>query len=463
MPAWGAEAERVRDKETLEKNYKKHERLKAESNRMNLFSADLSDISIADIEEFLAVKAPLEQRPAEGIRIDYKKKESSDFPETVAAFANTYGGLLFIGVESDKTKNNVPVSIPGDVFVGGDIKARITGKILSQITPRPEISVGVAAVTPQNDRFVVVIRINTGTWPPYQFTSGDKVRIPIRIQDTNRQATLRDVELLFEKRAALSKDPEQRPSAINESISLIPTHDGKHQVSAYQTWIIRPQVPLRLRLDRTFDGVVRSEVQRYFEDSTLGIFYPSVVTGDAHILRWQAGISNTQYGTLKCVRTFEFTSEGDIRYTENIDRHDARQESIADLFIQSLSFLEFARTFYHTRDYWGGLSVTQRVDCADDVQLFATFPDDNGNYFTTAAIAFSGQEHGVAEGSSRVLRKVYSLEKDEMEDLVIEFMLIHLRQLCGASVDYENLKVVVRHLPKRPFYWFLGASVSWPS
>jgi predicted HTH transcriptional regulator len=157
---------------------------------MNLFSGELANISFADIEEFLAIKAPEEQRPTEGVRIDYKLKEPSDFPETVAAFANTYGGLLLIGVESNKKKNNAPIALPGEVFVGGDVKARITGKILSQVTPRPDINVGVAAVLPHSDRYVVVVRVSPGSWPPYQFSYGDRVRIPMRIQDTNRQATL---------------------------------------------------------------------------------------------------------------------------------------------------------------------------------------------------------------------------------------------------------------------------------
>src|ERR1035438_3493272 len=111
---------------------------------MNLFSADLDRITFADIEDFLGLKGPVEHRPPEGLRIDYKLKEPADFPEAVAAFANTFGGLLFIGVGTvdpvTKQKHNVPLSLPGETFTGGDIKARITGKILAQVTPRPDRS-----------------------------------------------------------------------------------------------------------------------------------------------------------------------------------------------------------------------------------------------------------------------------------------------------------------------------------
>jgi hypothetical protein len=36
---------------------------------MNLFSADLDSLSFTDLEEFLAIKGPEEQRPSEGYRL----------------------------------------------------------------------------------------------------------------------------------------------------------------------------------------------------------------------------------------------------------------------------------------------------------------------------------------------------------------------------------------------------------
>ncbi len=113
---------------------------------MDLFTVDLERTSIADLEDFLGLKDPIEMRPPEGLRIDYKLKEPDDFPETVAAFANSYGGLMFIGVESKRQKHNLPISLPGVAFIGGDVRARITGKILSQVHPRPEISIGVVPI-----------------------------------------------------------------------------------------------------------------------------------------------------------------------------------------------------------------------------------------------------------------------------------------------------------------------------
>jgi hypothetical protein len=40
----------------------------------SLFSADLDSVSINEVEEFLALKSPEEQRPPEGLRIDYNQQ-----------------------------------------------------------------------------------------------------------------------------------------------------------------------------------------------------------------------------------------------------------------------------------------------------------------------------------------------------------------------------------------------------
>jgi hypothetical protein len=422
---------------------------------MNLFLADLDTIQITDVEDFLAIKAPIEQRPPEGLRIDYKLKEPTELSDTVAAFSNTSGGLLFIGVESTRTRHNFPNSLPGEAFPGGDVKARLAGKILSQVTPRPEISIGVAPLPSQHDRVVVVIRVAIGSWPPYEFSMSNAVRIPVRIQDTNRQATLREIEQLIQRRESFSQSAAERLITNIEIKPLNPAFISadedrgtqSHSAQAYQTWIVRPRLPMRLRLDRGFDSSTRSEIEKYFNDSRLGNFYPPVMTGDSHVIRWQARILDEQRGVLTCVRNLEFTSDGSLRYSEKIDRHTTGDESVADLFIQSLKFLKFAENYYHSHGYFGSLSVMHRVDSTSDIRLHANFPDQEGNYHGTTAIAFNGRRQGHARGSSRAVAEVESLGTEENERLVTDFMLTHLRELCQASIDSDSLLKVVKSLP----------------
>jgi hypothetical protein len=427
---------------------------------MDLFYADLDSISFAGVEDFLAINAPIEQRPPEGLRIDYKLMEPNDLSDTVAAFANTYGGLIFIGVDSRRTQHNFPISLPGYNFVGGDVKARIAGKILSQVTPRPEFNVGVAPHPTQSGSAVAVVRVAPGVWPPYEFNASNTVRIPVRIADTTRQATLREIEQLIQRRASYSQTTDERLGAINETKPLNPAFVGTDQgngsqsfpAQAHQTWIVRPRLPLRLRLDRAFDSAVRSGLTAAFNEA--GNFYPPLMGGDSHTVRWQTRVVNEQLGVVTCVRYMEFTADGTLRYSEKMDRHTNGEESVSDLFIESLKFLRFAETYYHSRGYFGSLSVLQRIDSTSDLRVHANFPDDDGNYRGTNTIAFTGQDSGQLRGSNRVVREVESLGSGENEDLVIDFMLSHLRQLCQASVDTDALREILMHLPAKSYFPF---------
>ena len=422
---------------------------------MNLFTADLNALLVADLEDFLAIKSAEEQRPAEGIKIDYKLKEPSDFPETVAAFANTAGGLVFIGVESKRLKHNVPVALPGETFIGGDIRARITGKIISQVTPRPEFSVGVAPIAGHPSVAVVVVRVPEGRWPPYEFSESNRTRIPVRIEDTVRQATLREIEQLFSKRQSQSQTASQRVAeAFDETKPFNPGYivqfaEPSIPSNAYQTWVARPRQPLPLILDRDFEDSARLGILSRFKGMVPLQEFPPSIGANSHTFRWQ-GRTSGNLGTLTYVRYFEITSEGCVRYSEKIDRHDTGVESVSDLYIGSMQFLNFLVAFYYHHGYFGTISAAQRIDCpTEGIRLSSTFPDIDGRYFSTRAINFRGEEYGRASGSSKTVREINSFDAEDRIQVVHEFLLQNLRQLCQASIDSKELIPILRSLPER--------------
>jgi predicted HTH transcriptional regulator len=106
----------------------------------NLFTDDLSQVTLLDVEQFLNLQAPTSLRVMEGPRLDFKKDVPQDLGWHVAGLANRYGGILLVGVEKDKTKKNVPASLPG-TDLGNDPRARLTDRILASIHPRPDFEV----------------------------------------------------------------------------------------------------------------------------------------------------------------------------------------------------------------------------------------------------------------------------------------------------------------------------------
>src|SRR5438045_4169016 len=110
----------------------------------NLFTADLADITYEDISSFLCMEIPVEQRPREGIRCDWKGDVPPRLGEMVTAFANTIGGLLFIGVEEGREQTKgFPVLVPGIRRSKGELRTRLTQMITTTVSPPPSFSIGV--------------------------------------------------------------------------------------------------------------------------------------------------------------------------------------------------------------------------------------------------------------------------------------------------------------------------------
>lgn len=88
----------------------------------DLFTDALDSLTITEILAFLCLDLAEDKRPREGQRIDFKLDLPQDIGKDVAAMSNSDGGLIFIGVNADKAKQNVPVAADG-VNLGVDAKA----------------------------------------------------------------------------------------------------------------------------------------------------------------------------------------------------------------------------------------------------------------------------------------------------------------------------------------------------
>ncbi len=274
-----------------------------------------------------------------------------------------------------------------------------------------------------------------------------------QLRSTRQHAGQRLQKLVDQTTRQIPTDTANRLTMFDETKPLVPEYasDQKIPTHAYQTWMVRPRQSLNLRLDRSLEDSLKKAIQTQFQSIVPGNFYPPIVTAKSHVIRWQARVSGGGKGALTYVRYLEVTPEGALRYAEKIDRHETRQESVSDLFIGSLQFWGLVSEFYMTRKYSGSLSVLHRIDCTADVQFFPTFPDASGVYHQTNAISFpEAREYGIAEGSSRHIREIILFEKrEDRQEIVVDSILAHLRELCEASVDYDQLRTVVSNLPDR--------------
>jgi len=162
-----------------------------------LFTKEITKITFEDVLNFC------NERIKESINLDYKKDFPSDLEKTIAAFANTMGGLIIIGVDENDGKPKFPVE--GLEYKEG-FSERITNIILSNIYPPifPEIQV----CEPVEDKTFVIIRVPQSNMTPHFIRH--RTQIYIRTNDINHPEELAPAEQIEWLRDKRKKSEELR-------------------------------------------------------------------------------------------------------------------------------------------------------------------------------------------------------------------------------------------------------------
>lgn len=410
----------------------------------NLFLSDLSKMSSVDVESFLALSNPEDQRPTETSRLDFKESLPMDIGDSVAALSNTYGGLILIGVKADKAKQNIPVDMPGATNLGPDAKARIMDLILSTVQPRPMIEdIGVAAGR-MNAGLVAVIRIREGTYPPYQFQRGSTVRIPVRLQDTNRQATVREIEALFEKRSNQSKSPGEVVGTYNGSdvYCTFDAPNGENRESDYHRILLVPRATMRIRQDMKFE--------RAFEKLVLSSF-PS-----DHGLTRKIGRGNyfqverREPGAARTHRIWRCWGDGAIGFIGNLTRPSRRGYPVGDLAADLLCLFRLAAALWDGQNFHGGVVLSDEIACGG-ITFVPEFPppDGTGDYDLVSGINLASQRPQAFSARAVSLEEIDRPTLERPEEMVAQVILDQLRETWGASINFDKLFAAVSQLAQQ--------------
>src|SRR5271157_5965668 len=99
-----------------------------------LYTKTIERITFEDVVNFCA------ERHRESIHLDYKREIDNSLAKTIAAMANTWGGLILVGVEDDDSRPMLPVE---GMYYQERLRERINNIILGNITPPvfPEIQI----------------------------------------------------------------------------------------------------------------------------------------------------------------------------------------------------------------------------------------------------------------------------------------------------------------------------------
>lgn len=381
----------------------------------DLFTDDLSKLTLPDVTDFLGLNGPEELRPPEGARIDFNLTLPADIGVTVCAFANTFGGLIFVGVESSrhtKPRQNVALSVPGD-SLGSDARARVTNLIASTVNPRPRFEVQPYG-TNNVGKMVAVVRVEDGTNPPYEYERTGHCQIPIRVQDTTRQASLREIEDLLAKRRVLQAGVDERMG------QYLRDSDGPATIAS-QRMLIVPHSAIRLRLDNNFERRFVEILSRAGRASSL---------------------STSRKGGFSRFRsdwgTFGIWNSGAMVFVANLSRRGHPGEYVGDLIDDLLRFMGVAAEEYAVLGYAGSFVLLHTLR-AGSVVLLPRFAD-----YQSQAVCLPALKPGGAAGMSDFRREMGCDELAHPAHLVSELMLHQLRETWEADIDFDKLLLEVR-------------------
>ena len=251
-----------------------------------MFTKPIDEITFEDVESFC-------QQWAEGVRVEYKsdiEEVKGTIPKIVSSFANTYGGILLIGVEADQ-KNNTVSSIPGIPQRNG-IEEQFQQSALTGIYPGviPEIKL---IDVPNSENVVVVVRVDesiqaphaiqnsTGAYirtgsitPPYERADMDRIVYMLKRREDS-QVVARQIFKRIEERSK----PIFHLKGSTLTVIAQPVFPYRPVISASDIYELHGQQALPPR--RVAGGVSQINPDRLLELNEYGIVYHRTVLYDS--------------------------------------------------------------------------------------------------------------------------------------------------------------------------------------
>ncbi len=215
----------------------------------------------AAIEVFTRIALPQTERTQEGYLLDFKALWNDTALKAVAAFANTFGGILVIGISDKDGRADDIVGVPSQRH---ELKTRIASMIASNISPTPPYEIRDVAFPDGSGRHLCIVRVRKGN-SLYLLTKGE-LPVYVRNEDQSIPANSARLQALLATRVAASSasDLEASQSAVFSQFLFVtqeqPVPHGMTLPAGYQAQRARSATYLQIRLTPEEPQVVRLDL-----------------------------------------------------------------------------------------------------------------------------------------------------------------------------------------------------------
>lgn len=267
---------------------------------MSLQSKLIDQITFDDIQAFY------DARIAENIRIDYKADWPDKLSKEIAAFANTYGGLLLVGIQEDPV-TRTPASIPG---VKGDKSAteRVVQAGQSLWPPVLAEASDPIPVPDKPGRSVYVVRVQQSCSAPHVDVQKDRVHI--RTGDVSHPISNADVDRIALMLRDRDRWDQKRNDLVSNALSRFLTIRGGQLPTDPYLWIsFCPEYPVG-----EVATVACCHESAYWRGNTVRVA--------AGAMSSELGNGNVE--TMRLVTTFGNTFDLDTRLSETTQQNPLR-------------------------------------------------------------------------------------------------------------------------------------------
>jgi hypothetical protein len=326
-----------------------------------IFTKALSALVYEDLKGFLATREP------EGLRVEYKSDfppKNEDLAKSIAAMANSDGGILMIGVPTDR--ENRPKD-PTGIMSEGNIPDRIANICAAKIRPVIAPDVRIFDLQGSPGKCLALLRVPASQLAPHYLPDyAGHPLIPIRIDGRITQADVPTVDALLQrrrgetaaaKRKAGRRDPPSARLAFEHKSGKTLLEEEAFQIRLFVFAIHGPERLATFTDD--FDEFLRDSLPYECPFATMDFDVktgrPESVSG-FDIRRTQNDTTFTCTGlegdTKPVSIVVRVADTGAIQFGSIIPRNDFRFARLVRLIRETLVF---ARTFFSRVGYSGDL------------------------------------------------------------------------------------------------------------